>query len=132
MKNPLTPIFSMVIQGRVTLPANNGFRRYHGIAIRYYVSCACDAVQQIDTKTLLSDKPFLYLETKRFLVNEIQPLPLPNCTAPRCRCCYMHYKDRREVDRRTSLSNFLCSSFFVGLECRLGKDRRNSYSAADQ
>jgi hypothetical protein len=51
---------------------------------------ACDAA------VALAEKPFL--DSNR----ATPPLPLPNCTAPHCRCKYVHRDDRREedIDRR--------------------------------
>jgi hypothetical protein len=73
----------------------------------------------------LANRPPLFLETARFLSGEAPPLPLPGCTAPRCLCRYAHYEDRRARDRRVPLSHdFASTSFFVGLECRSGLDRR--------
>lgn len=124
MKKPLAPILRVLALPRAIPPANESCQ-YHGVAIRYYDPCACDAVQRMETRLFLWNKPPLYLETKRFLSGEAPPLPLPNCTAPRCRCCYVHYEDRRERDRRIPLSpDFFHSSFFVGLERRTGTIRR--------
>jgi hypothetical protein len=51
---------------------------------------ACDAARE------LADKPYLDAE------KSTPALPLPNCTAPNCRCKYVHRDDRREedIDRR--------------------------------
>lgn len=51
---------------------------------------ACDAARE------LANKP--YLDANQ----STPPLPLPNCTAPNCRCKYVHREDRREedIDRR--------------------------------
>lgn len=51
---------------------------------------ACDAARE------LANKP--YLDSDK----STPPLPLPNCTAPNCRCKYVHRDDRREedIDRR--------------------------------
>ncbi len=44
------------------------------------------------------------LKDKLFLVGDDHRLPVPECTAVRCRCRYVHYPDRRgsEDDRRAS------------------------------
>jgi hypothetical protein len=124
MNKPLIPILR-VLAPLHAVPPTGESRQYHGVAIRYYDPCACAAVQRMETKPFLWNKPPLYLETKRFLSGEAPPLPLPNCTAPRCLCCYAHYEDRREGDRRIPLSpDFFHSSFFVGLERRMGTIRR--------
>lgn len=127
MRDPLTSVLHTVVHRPAAVrPINETSRRYHGIAIRYYDPCACDAVRQIETKPFLSDRPLLYLETKRILVGEVPPLPLLDCTAPRCLCHYAHYEDRREGDRRDPhSSSFICSSSFVGWKCRSEWDRRS-------
>lgn len=123
MTSPLTSPLHKVVSGSAMRPINANFHRYHGVAIRYYDPCACDAVRQIETKPFLSDRPLLYLETRRILVGEAPLLPLPYCTVTRCLCRYVHYEDRRERDRR-SPADFICALSFVGLECRAGRDRR--------
>ena len=44
------------------------------------------------------------LKDKLFLVGDDHRLPVPECTAVRCRCRYVHYPDRRRFDddRRAS------------------------------
>jgi len=133
MKKPYAKsVLQVIATLRAVPPAIDGSPKYHSVAIRYYDPCACDVVQRMETRLFLSNKPPPYLETKRFLSNEAPPLPLPNCTAPRCLCCYVHYEDRREQDRRVPLSlDFFCSSFFVGLERRLGINRRKLHRTTD-
>jgi hypothetical protein len=126
MKKPYSSPILRVISPLHTIPSTrDDSREHHGVAIRYYAPCACEAVQRIDTKPFLSTKPPLFLETKRFSPNEAPSLPLPGCTASRCICCYAHYEDRREQDRRLALPKDIDSApFFVGLERRSGINRR--------
>lgn len=131
-KSSSSPILRVISPFHAIPSARDDSHEYHGVAIRYYEPCACEAVQRIDTKPFLSNRPPLFLETKRFSPGEVPPLPLPGCTAPRCLCCYAHYEDRRELDRRFSLPDDLVSTpFFVGLERRSEINRRR-LRATDQ
>jgi len=40
------------------------------------------------------------LKGKRFLSTEAPPIPLPTCTQEVCSCVYVHFDDRRMVQRR--------------------------------
>lgn len=127
MNKPLAPLSRALVSPRAAPPAGEGSRPYRGVAIRYHDPCACDAVRRLEARPSLWNRPPLYLETRRFLAGETPPLPLPNCTAPRCLCRYAHYEERRGGDRRAPVSpEFLWSSCFVGAERRSGIERRNS------
>ena len=54
--------------------------------------CACEAVKA--------------LGSKRYLVAEALPVPLPECTTQKCQCTYIHHGDRRGDigDRRAPTS----------------------------
>jgi hypothetical protein len=54
--------------------------------------CACDAVRKV--------------EGRRFLVNDVPPIPVPDCTSLNCKCSYIRYNDRRcwHADRRALFS----------------------------
>lgn len=39
---------------------------------------------------------------KRYLSHEAPIVQLPNCTAPVCRCVYVHFSDRRAEPRRNA------------------------------
>ncbi len=84
--------------------------KYHNVSIRYYHANACEAV----TKH----------EGKRFLSKEAPRLPLPGCGAAHCRCQYVHFKDRREDDRRSSYK----SPLFVSADRRATTGRRQLHS----
>lgn len=76
--------------------ANSGNYRAAEIV---FEECACDAV--------------VTLSGRRFLVNEVPRIPVPDCTLPNCKCSYVRYKDRRSwgEDRRALFS--LKTSLFV-------------------
>jgi hypothetical protein len=87
--------------------------RYHSVSIGYYLyhyGNACEAVEK--------------LEGKRFLSKEAPRLPLPGCGAEHCRCRYVHFKDRREDDRRTLHK----SPLFVSADRRATTTRRQLHS----
>ena len=46
-----------------------------------------------------------HLKGKRYLLDDAPILPLAGCDAKNCDCVYAHYKDRRQGDRRDTLSN---------------------------
>jgi hypothetical protein len=54
--------------------------------------CACEAVK--------------VRGSNRYLVAEALPIPLPECTSPKCECTYVHHGDRRDGirDRRAKIS----------------------------
>ena len=109
-------------------------RDYSCVAIRYSADSACEAIQQLEPHLDLSRKPPSFFQTKqRFLWSEAPLLPLPNCTLIRCRCRFVHYKDRRKHDRRYQFEPRATSSpltdfdpGYVGPERRTGGDRRNA------
>ncbi|MGB1141478.1 MAG: hypothetical protein ACPG1A_11305 [Halioglobus sp.] len=70
---------------------------------------ACDAA------LALADK--LYLDSDRSTPN----LPLPNCTAPRCRCKYSHHPDRRNPDGDRRFGSMIRSGRYA-----LGQDDRRA------
>ena len=78
-------------------------------------SCTCEAVELIDDK--------------RFLLNEVPPLPLPDCTSPNCKCAYVRHSDRRgfSSDRR-ALFSLNADLYAIGgdIEKRQLKGRRIS------
>ncbi len=55
--------------------------RYRGVEVRPGEGDCCSAVRAI--------------RGKRFLSNEVPPLPLPECDARKCRCTYELFADRR-------------------------------------
>ena len=134
MKKPYTaPVVPVLSQPRAVPPARDDARNYHGVAICYYDPCACHAVQRLETRPFLSDRPPLFLETTRFLAGEAPLLPLPNCTAPHCLCRYAHYEDRRERDRRDPLSRDIAlAPLSVSFERRSGINRRGFCSTTDR
>ncbi len=81
---------------------------------------ACDAAK------LLADKPFLVAE------HSTPPLPLPNCTAPRCRCKYEHREDRREDDMGRRLEIGMQQEIYrvSGAEERRGSRGRRKQDAS--
>ena len=59
---------------------------YHAVSVRFSRNNSCDAVKQLgDTRLLASQAPML---------------PLPGCTNSRCKCTFVHHKDRRSGPRR--------------------------------
>jgi len=70
---------------------------------------ACDAA------LALADK--LYLDSDKSTPN----LPLPNCTAPRCRCKYSHHPDRRNPDGDRRFGSMIRSGRYA-----LGQDDRRA------
>ncbi len=110
------------------LSGNEAANNYCSVAIRFPAECACEAIQEFETKLYLSAMPPVFLETKRrFLWNEAPQLPLPRCTLELCRCRYVHYRDRRERDRRHRYDDDLRTPFdpgYVGLDRRAKSDRR--------
>lgn len=100
---------------------------YCSVAIRFPAEGTCEAMQKFETKPYLSIIPPAFLETKqRFLWNEAPQLPLPGCTLERCRCRYVHYRDRREQDRRHRYDDPQApfDPGYVGLDRRAKSDRR--------
>lgn len=78
---------------------------------------ACDAVKQ--------------MEGKRFLVRDVPPIPVPDCTSPNCECSYIRHNDRRglSVDRRTFFNAYNSQYLDNGKEERREKaGRRESDS----
>ncbi len=60
------------------------------------------------------------LKDWRFLSKEAPSLPLPGCNAERCRCQYVHHRDRRVDDRRSPIG----PAHLGGPDRRSGNDRR--------
>lgn len=102
--------------------------KYHCVSIRYKTDVACELVQKFKTQSYLSDKPPLFLETKRrFLLSEGISLPLHGCTARSCQCRFVHHKDRRGQDRRNQRDDLMTPiSVSTHQERRTRIDRRRS------
>lgn len=79
--------------------------KYQSVSIRYGID-PCEAVEK--------------LSGKRFLSEEAPPLPLPDCSAARCQCWYVHVGDRRVDDRRDPYR----PTSYGGPDRRSGTDRR--------
>ena len=64
---------------------------YNAAAIAFE-ECACQSVRD--------------LKRRRFLVRDIPPIPVPDCTSMNCACTYVRYNDRRSWhdDRRAAFS----------------------------
>ena len=64
----------------------------HRAASITFKECACDAVKK--------------LEGRRFLVNDVPSIPVPDCTSPNCNCSYTRHNDRRRLyeERRALFS----------------------------
>jgi len=63
------------------------------------------------------------VSAKMFLCNEAPLLPLNSCDCrDKCKCCYLHYSDRRQDGRRESDNGFPVK--FVEGERRAKMDRR--------
>lgn len=64
----------------------------HRAAEIAFDECACEAARQI--------------EGKRFLVCDVPPIPVPDCTSANCQCSYVRHNDRRSwyEDRRALFS----------------------------
>jgi len=63
------------------------------------------------------------IEGKRFLCNEVPPLPLTACNQKICKCVYQHHADRREESRRDSDVG-IGTRAFVGVDRRTKRGRR--------
>lgn len=70
---------------RVGRQAAGGEHPYHGVAIQPR-GVACDIVRRV--------------AGERFLAAQAPSLPLPGCARRDCRCVYVHFDDRRVIDRR--------------------------------
>jgi hypothetical protein len=67
-------------------------RKFHGVTVKPCPD-ACPAV--------------LAIADRRFLPEEVPPLPLPGCDQRACRCAYTHHGDRRDAeDRRSGWGSF--------------------------
>ncbi|MEH6583418.1 MAG: hypothetical protein V7754_15885 [Halioglobus sp.] len=65
------------------------------------------------------------LASKRFLLDEVLPIPLPNCSADSCQCTYIHHGDRRTGLRdRREVKDLNESDSAWGR--RVGRGRRKS------
>ena len=117
----LTPKFSQFND-------DNFSGKYRCVSIRYKVNTACELVQKFETQPYLSNKPPLFLETKRrFLSSEGISLPLHGCTAISCQCRFIHHKDRRRQDRRNQQDDLMTPiSISTNRERRAVIDRRRS------
>lgn len=59
---------------------------YHAVSVHFSRNNACEAVAKLgDTRLLASQAP---------------TLPLPGCTNSRCKCIFVHHRDRRSGPRR--------------------------------
>ena len=58
---------------------------YHAVSLKFLPS-ACDAAKA--------------MEGERYLSTEAPNIPLPECDASKCKCRYVHHKDRRGRDDR--------------------------------
>lgn len=79
---------------------------YHSVTIRYREHEVCSAVKQFPAKLFLFDKAPPFGETQRFLSHQAPLLPLAECTVARCQCHYVHYADRRGLDRRHAYAHW--------------------------
>lgn len=70
--------------GRVSR-ASVGAHPYHCVAVQAR-DVACDVVRSV--------------ADERFLAAEAPTIPLSGCTEQACRCIYVHFDDRRAIDRR--------------------------------
>jgi hypothetical protein len=69
---------------------------FHAVSIKY-LSSACPAAKTMDGK--------------RFLATAAPRLPLPDCDVLKCRCKFVHHKDRRSSeDRRNPFQGPLSQS----------------------
>lgn len=102
--------------------------KYRCVSIRYKVNTACELVQKFEPQPYLSNKPPLFLETKRrFLSSEGISLPLHGCTAISCQCCFIHHKDRRGQNRRNQQDDLMTPiPVSINRERRAEIDRRRS------
>ncbi|WP_438970895.1 hypothetical protein [Methylophaga sp.] len=85
--------------------------RYHAVSVQA-CSHACDAAMR--------------LNGKRFLANEVTPLPLVGCEASKCQCTYKHYADRRQDYDRRHVSVAM-EHIYSKQEHRKGRDRRQQH-----
>jgi len=129
--NRLTHYVPSVFPNKNTREPNEseGSNTYYSVSIKFLAECACEEIQKFETKLYLSAKPLIFLETKRrFLWSEAPQLPFSNCTLACCRCRYVHYRDRRQRDRRYRYDDPQeeFDPGYVGSERRLRADRRGS------
>lgn len=69
-------------------PANlTATSQFHAVSIKF-PSSACEAAHK--------------MEGKRFLSSAAPRIPLPGCDAKKCKCRFVHHKDRREGEDRRS------------------------------
>jgi hypothetical protein len=86
---------------------------YHAVSIKPG-SYACSAVTEV--------------AGKRFLASEAPDLPLSGCTAVKCECHFVHYRDRRSgKDRRSPFGSggLAAASGEYAQERRQGEERRD-------
>ena len=86
----------------------------HSAAEIAFDECACEAARQI--------------EGKRFLVRDVPPIPMPDCTSASCQCSYMRHNDRRSwyEDRRALFSLKADLHTIGGEQERRSKDGRRA------
>lgn len=83
---------------------------YHAVCIGHDSAC-CKKVKEF--------------EGLRLLAAEAPKLPLPECEAPKCRCRYIHFEDRRSgEDRREAGPG--PHPYFGARNRRFGQGRRES------
>lgn len=86
---------------------------YHAVSIKY-MSSACPTAKSMDGK--------------RFLATAAPRLPLPDCDVLKCRCKFVHHKDRRSSeDRRNPYQGPLAQSTTGNFQVdqRLSDERRD-------
>ena len=86
----------------------------HSAAEIAFDECACEAARQI--------------EGKRFLVRDVPPIPMPDCTSASCQCSYVRHNDRRSwyEDRRALFSLKADLHTIGGEQERRSKDGRRA------
>lgn len=87
---------------------------FHAVSIRVG-SNACTIAKEI--------------QGERFLAKEAPQFPLTGCDVSDCRCCFVHYSDRRNTDdRRNPFRGSLgIATGNLKQEHRTGKDRRKKH-----
>jgi len=65
------------------------------------------------------------LEGARFLVRNVPPIPVPDCTSANCKCSYIRYNDRRGLSEdRRAFFNANTQYLINGNEDRRAKEGR--------
>lgn len=124
-KHWLARIFSRSNTGSVK---GHTAKNYYCVTILYQNDQACEAVRQLESRLDLSTRASPLVETKeRFLSREAPRLPLAGCTMKYCRCRYVHYKDRRQRERRNFHDQHEASTLTVAARERRSRiDRRRT------